>query len=78
MRKIIMSVLVALFVIGMVSTVSAGQNGNEYAYNQEDGPLRDGSCRDTTSSILSDGWNGGNGLGDGLHLQDGTCDGSGS
>jgi len=71
-----MAVLVALLVIGMVSTVSAGQNGNEYANNQEDGPLRDGSCKDpdTTSSILSDIWNGGNGHGDGLHLQDGSGD----
>lgn len=25
---------------------AGGQNGNEYAYNQEDGPLRDGSCKE--------------------------------
>ena len=38
--------MVVLILAGLTFATFARQNGNEYAYNQIDGPLRDGSCQD--------------------------------
>ena len=46
MKKFFILLMVVLMLAGLTFTTFAGQNGNEYAYNQEDGPLRDGSCKD--------------------------------
>ena len=46
MKKFFILLMVVLMLAGLTFTTFAGQNGNEYAYNQEDGPLRDGSCQD--------------------------------
>ena len=34
------------FISPYSSMIIAGQNGNEYAYDQEDGPIRDRDCED--------------------------------
>ena len=46
MKKFFILLMVVLMLVGLASTSFAQWNGNEYAYEQEDGPLRDGSCRD--------------------------------
>ena len=48
MKKFFILLMVVLMLAGLTFTTLAGQNGNEYANNQEDGPLRvrDGSCQD--------------------------------
>ena len=55
MKKAIMAVLMALLVIGMVSTVYGAESGKEWANNQVDGPIRarDGSCQDTLLGGIS-------------------------
>ena len=46
--------MVLTMLLVAVGMATAMQNGNEYANNQEDGPLRDGSCQDTvvTTDLL--------------------------
>jgi len=46
MKKFFILLMVVLMLAGLTFTSFAQRNGNEYAYNQEDGPLRDGSCQD--------------------------------
>ena len=46
MKNFFILLMVVLMLAGLTFTSFAHQNGNEYAYNQEDGPLRDGSCQD--------------------------------
>jgi len=48
MKKLFILLIVIFMLVGLTFTSFAKQNynGNEYAYNQEDGPLRDGSCQD--------------------------------
>lgn len=54
MKKVLMvGVFATLLAVSMVGIVIAQWNGNEYAYNQEDGPLRDGSCQDTEVTVLA-------------------------
>jgi len=83
MKETIKTIFVTLLVMTMVTTVFAGQNGNEYAYDQgEDGlpgepirdQLKDGSCLDLVETESIDIWNDENGLGDLLRLRDGTGD----
>jgi len=57
MKKILVLGLILGVVLATVGMATAygengenGRNGNEYAYDQEDGPLRDGSCQDIESS----------------------------
>jgi len=45
MKKFFILLIVVLMLAGLSFTSFAGQNGNQYAYDQEDGPLRDGSCQ---------------------------------
>ena len=46
MKKFFILLIVVLMLAGLSFTSFAGQNGNEYAYDQEGGPLRDGSCQE--------------------------------
>ena len=45
MKKFFILLMVVLMLAGLAFTTFARQNGNEYAYLQDGGPLRDGSCR---------------------------------
>ena len=50
MKKFFILLIVVIMLTGLTFSSFARQNGNEYANNQEDGPLRDclkdGSCID--------------------------------
>ena len=46
MKNFFILLMVVLMLAGLTFTTFAGQNGHEYANNQVDGPLRDGSCQD--------------------------------
>ena len=50
MKKFFILLMVVLMLAGLTFTSFAqwndNENGNEYAYDQEDGPLRDGSCKE--------------------------------